>query len=137
MERFFSPQLLESTRVVVLQGERVAPFDFYPMLRDLGFKDLPDHSTTLAITFAEVVVSHEPFSTGLLFHELVHVEQYRQLGIEKFAEFYVGGFLKGGRYEAIPLEVNAYTLGDRFESDPHCVFSVEAEVKRWAVEGRL
>jgi hypothetical protein len=51
----------------------------------------------------------EPFSDGLLFHEPVHVEQYRQLGIPRFSEFYVRGFLNGGSYEAIPLEVNAYS----------------------------
>jgi len=44
---------------------------------------------------------------GLLFHELVHVEQHRQLGIPRFADLYVRGFLSGGSYEAIPLEVNA------------------------------
>ena len=62
-----------------------------------------------AITFCDVVVSHEPFSDGLLFHELVHVEQYRQLGVPRFSELYVG-FLNGGGYEEISLEVNAYTL---------------------------
>src|SRR5205085_5011574 len=72
-----------------------------------------------------------------LFHELVHVEQYRQLGIPRFSELYVGGFLNGGSYEAIPLEVNAYTLGGRFESEPRRMFSVEDEVGRWAAEGRL
>jgi hypothetical protein len=30
-----------------------------------------------AIMFSEVVVSHDPFVNRLLFHELVHVEQYR------------------------------------------------------------
>ena len=34
---FFSPQLLESTRLLVLQGARVANPDFYRMLRSLGF----------------------------------------------------------------------------------------------------
>jgi hypothetical protein len=91
--------------------------DFYPMLRSLGFNNLPDQSTMAAITFCDVVVSHEAFSDGLLFHELVHVEQYRQLGIPRFSELYVRGFLDGGSYEAIPLEVNAYTLGGRFESN--------------------
>lgn len=67
-----------------------------------------------AITFCDVVVSHEPFSAGLLFHELVPVEQYRQLGIPRFSELYVRGFLNGGSDEAIPLEVNAYSLEDRF-----------------------
>lgn len=134
---FFSPQLLDGTRLLVLQGRRVANPDFYPMLRGLGFNNLPDQSTMGAITFCDVVVSHEPFTDGLLFHELVHVEQYRQLGIPRFSELYVSGFLSGGSYEAIPLEVNAYTLGGRFESDPQRAFSVENEFGRWAVEGRL
>jgi hypothetical protein len=137
MNGFFTPQLLDSTRLVVLQGERVANPDFYPMLRSLGFNNLPDQSTMGAITFCNVVVSHEPFSNGLLFHELVHVEQYRQLGISRFSELYVSGLLNGGSYEAIPLEVNAYTLGSRFESKPQQVFSVDDEVRRWAAEGKL
>jgi hypothetical protein len=45
--------------------------------------------------------------------------------------------LNGGSYEAIPLEVNAYTLGGRFESDPQRVFSVENELRQWAAQGRL
>jgi hypothetical protein len=134
---FFSPGLLDGTRLLVLRGERVGNPDFYPMLRSLGFNNLPDQSTMAAITFCDVVVSHEAFSDGLLFHELVHVEQYGQLGIPRFSELYVRGFLNGGSYEAIPLEVNAYTLGGRFESDPHRIFSVEDEVGRWAAEGRL
>jgi hypothetical protein len=65
------------------------------------------------------------------------VEQYRQLGIPRFSELYGRGFLNGGSYEAIPLEVNAYTPGGRFESDPRRTFSVEDEVRKWAAEGRL
>jgi hypothetical protein len=136
LNRFFSPQVLDGTRLLVLQGERVANPDFYPMLRNLGFNNLPDQSTMGAITFSDVVVWHEAFS-GLLFHELVHVELYRQLGIPRFSELYVRGFLNGGSYDAIPLEVNAYTLGGRFESSPRRIFSVEDEVGRWSAEGRL
>jgi hypothetical protein len=137
MNGFFSPRLLESTRLLVLQGERVANPDFYPMLTGWGFKNLPDQSRMAAITFCDVVVSHEPFSNGLLFHELVHVEQYPQLGIPRFSELYVRGFLNGGSYEAIPLEVNAYTLGGRFENNPPQQFSVVDEVRRWITEGRF
>jgi hypothetical protein len=134
---FFSTQLLEGTRVVVLQGERVANPDFYPMLKSLGFNNLPDQSTMGAITFSDVVVFHVPFTDGLLFHELVHVEQYRQLGIPRFSDLYVCGFLRDGSYEAIPLEVNAYTLGGLFEQNPDKQFSVADEVSRWLAEGRL
>jgi hypothetical protein len=134
---FFSPELLGNTRVLALQGERVANPEFYPMLRGLGFKNLPDQSAMAAITFCDVVVSHEPFSDGLLFHELVHVEQYRQLGIQRFSELYVRGFLNGGSYEAIPLEVNAYALEDRFRNDARRGFSVQQEVGTRLAQGRL
>lgn len=137
MAGFFSTQLLDSARLLVLQGERVSNPEFYPMLKGLGFANLPDQSGMGAITFSDVVVSHEPFSNGLLFHELVHVEQYRQLGVPRFSELYVRGFLNGGSYEAIPLEVNAYTLGGRFEANPARPFSVSEEVKTWSAEGKL
>lgn len=87
-------------------------------------RDLPDQTSMAAITFSDVVVSHHAFTDGLLFHELVHVEQYRQLGIPRFAELYVRGFLTGGGYDGIPLEVNAYSLGARFEANPQQKFSV-------------
>ena len=137
MNGFFSPQLLHSVRLLVLLRERVANPDFYPMLRSLGFNNLPDQSAMGAITFCDFVVSHEAFSNGLLFHELVHVEQYRQLGIPRFSELYVRGFLSGGSYEAIPLEVNAYTLEGRFDENPAQQFSVAEEVRRWVVEGKF
>ena len=121
----------------MLQGERVANPNFYPMLQSLGFNNLPDQSAMAAITFCDVVISHEPFSNGLLFHEPIHVEQYRQLGIPRFSDLYVRGFLSGGSYEAIPLEVNAYTLGGRFEQNPANRFSVADEMGRWIVEGRV
>jgi len=137
LEPFFSKEVLDGTRVLVLQGQRVANPEFYPALRNLGFINLPEQSTMAAITFCDVVVSHERFSNGLLFHELVHVEQYRQLGIARFSELYVRGFLKGGSYEAIPLEVNAYTLEDDFRRGCRRGFSVEQEVAKWALESRF
>src|SRR5580700_12132648 len=74
LKEFFSAAVLNGTRLLVLRGERVGNPDFYPMLRGLGFNNLPDQSTMAAITFCDVVVSHEAFSSGLLFHELVHGE---------------------------------------------------------------
>jgi hypothetical protein len=137
LEPFFAREVLDNVRVLVHEGERVPNPEFYPMLRGLGFRNLPDQSAMGAITFSDVVVSHEPFSPGLLFHEFVHVEQYRQLGIPRFSELYVNGFLNGGSYEAIPLEVNAYSLGGRFAANPRQRFSVEDEVRKWHAEGRL
>jgi hypothetical protein len=135
LELFFTREVLDNVRV--LEGERVQNPEFYPMLRGWGFRNLPDQSGMGAITFCDVVVSHEPFSARFLFHELVHVEQYRQLGIPRFSELYVRGFLNGGSYEAIPLEMNAYTLEGRFETNCALQFSVADEVTKWLAEGRL
>ena len=137
MADYFLPQVLDAVRVLVLHGIRVEDPFFYPMLAGMGFSNLPGFSQMAAITFGDVVVSHMPFTDGLLFHELVHVEQYRQLGIPRFSDLYVRGFLSGGGYDGIPLEVNAYALGRRFETDPRQRFSVAEEVARWVREDRF
>ncbi len=93
---YFLPQSLDAASVLVLHGLRVENPPFYPMLAGMGFSDLPDLPQMAAITFGDVVVSHVAFTDGLLFHELVHVEQYRQLGVPRFSELYVRGFLSGG-----------------------------------------
>lgn len=137
LEAFFRSDLLETTRILVLEKERISNPAFYSMLQGMGFTNLPDFALMAAVTFSDVVVSHQPFSEGLLFHEFVHVEQYRQLGIPRFAALYVRGFLAGGGYDGIPLEINAYSLGDRFESAPRIPFSVESEVSSWIKEERF
>jgi hypothetical protein len=136
LDGFFPPQVLD-TRLLVLTESRVVNPPFYVPLRRTGFTNLPNFATMAAVTFCDVVVSHQPFSDGLLFNELVHVEQYRQLGIARFAELYVRGFLSGGGYDGIPLEINAYGLGGRFEKSPQTRFSVLDEVGAWVRAGRV
>jgi hypothetical protein len=139
MQPFFPASALDSTRVLVLAGQRVSNPPFYPELQRMGFEPgaLPDFSLMAAITFVDMVVSHEPFTERLLFHELVHVVQYEKLGLLEFAAKYVRGFLNGGSYEAIPLEVNAYELDERFAGARAKPGSVEAEVQRWIDESRF
>jgi hypothetical protein len=137
MDGFFRPEILDGTRIIMRRGDRIENPPFYSVLRQMGFTNLPDFSSMAAITFGDVVVSHQVVTDTLLFHELVHVEQYRQLGIPRFAELYVRGFLTGGGYDSIPLEVNAYQLGNRFEGDPCARFAVEDEVRAWVLGGRL
>ncbi|OLB83133.1 MAG: hypothetical protein AUI12_17145 [Acidobacteria bacterium 13_2_20CM_2_57_6] len=135
LSAFFRADLLNSIRLFVLEDERVPNPPFYPMLRAMGFDNLPDFALMAAVTFQDVIVSNEPCSEGVLFHELVHAEQYRQLGLGRFAELYVRGFLSGGGYDGIPLEVNAYSLGTRFEDGRGAHFSVEGEVSSWIKRG--
>ena len=139
MQPFFPVSTLETARLVVLSGERVNNPPFYGELLKMGFEagSLPDFADMGAITFVDTVVSHEPFVDKLLFHELVHVVQYEKLGLAMFAARYVGGFLSGGSYEAIPLEMNAYQLGARFAVSPMRPFSVVAEVQSWILANRF
>jgi hypothetical protein len=131
MRPFFPASTLDSLRVVVLAGERVSNPPFYDELMKMGFEaaTLPNFAFMAAITFVDTVVSHEPFTNRVLFHELVHVVQYEKLGLMEFAGKYVRGFLNGGSYEAIPLERNAHELDGRFGAEPTKAFSAPDEVQ--------
>ena len=139
MASFFPKSTLNSARIVLLRGIRVGNPPFYEELVQMGFDrgSLPDFDRMAAITFVDTIVSHEVFTDRLLFHELVHVVQYEKLGLAEFAAKYVKGFLSGGSYEAIPLEMNAYELESRFSAAPMSPFSVEAEVQAWIDAGRF
>jgi hypothetical protein len=139
MQRFFPASVLDSTRIVVLSGQRVSNPPFYVEVIRMGFEagSLPDFALMKAITFVDTVISHELLTDRLLFHELVHVVQYEKLGVPEFATKYVMGFLRSGSYKAIPLEMNAYELGARFAAAPTKTFSVEAEVERWIRRSRF
>jgi hypothetical protein len=88
---FVRESTLESAQADVLTRERVGNPPFYAELMRMGFeaRSLPDFAEMAAVTFVDTVVSHEPFSNRLLFHELVHVVQYRKLGLAEFATKYV------------------------------------------------
>jgi hypothetical protein len=137
MRAFFQACTLDSARVLVLSGERVANPPFYAQLVQMGFEpaDLPNFALMAAITFVDTVVSHEQFTDRLLFHELVHVVQYQKFGMEGFAVRYVSGLLSGGSNEAIPLEKNAYELDARYAAAPAGAFPVEVEVQKWIDRG--
>jgi hypothetical protein len=139
MRPFFPASTLDAARIAVLAGERVSNPPFYRALVGMGFPagSLPDFALMSAITFVDTVVSHGSFTNSVLFHELVHVVQYEKLGLAEFPAKYVTGFLSGGSYAAIPLEMNAYELDARFTAAPASVFPVQAEVQSWIDAGRF
>jgi len=100
---------------------------FYGELERLGFQNLPQFRRMAAITFVDVIVAQDDFTPTLLFHELVHVVQYRILGLQKFAELYVRGFLETGEYLSIPLERVAYHLEGLFRLRPDLAIEVEKQ----------
>ena len=59
------------------------------------------------------------------------------LGMDRYADLYVRGFVKSRSWIAIPLEAQAYQLDARFAVPSTAIFSVEDEVKSWVEQGRF
>jgi hypothetical protein len=131
MQPFFSAPILDSARLCVLRGTRVSNPSMYAMAKMMGIRNLPDFAAMTAITFVDVIVSHQEFTDALLFHELVHVAQYAQMDMKEFAARFVNGFIQGGSYEEVPLEKMAHALESRFSQNATQVFSVDEEVRQW------
>jgi hypothetical protein len=131
MQPFFSATVLDSARLCVLHGTRISNPSMYPMAKMMGIRNLPDFAGMVAITFVNVIVSHQEFTDVLLFHELVHVAQYSQMDIKEFASRFVNGFIQGGSYEEVPLEKMAHEMESRFSQNPTQIFSVDDEVRQW------
>ncbi len=78
---------------------------------------------TAAMTIDRLVLMRRGWEgdRALLDHELVHVRQWRELGIAAFLRRYLGAYLGGRRaglghqeaYRAIPFEVEARRLAGR------------------------
>jgi hypothetical protein len=130
--KFFDADLLYRARVA---NAAVPPPRIQKIAIFFGTEALLQPELTAAITFNNVIVHAEPLSLRTLFHELVHVEQYKQLNVAGFARRYVSEFLRSGKYDEIPLEKHAHELDTRYAANPALAFSVQDEVRRW-IEGK-
>ncbi len=129
MAAYFSEDLLRSTVLVQRAPLPLVPGFAVRLASAWGFA-FASPSAVAGITFGNVVATTLPPDAPLLFHELVHVAQYRLLGIFHFSRLYVQGFLAEGSYRAIPLECCAYNLEDRYRFRP-LPYNVEMEVAEW------
>ncbi len=131
---FFEAGLLDSVRV-----RRLARFEnpgFFRLFEEAG-QPLPmDLRNASGLALIDTVLISTRISPGspawlsVLFHELVHVAQDRELGPERYMESYVNGWAEHGfEYRAIPQEAQAYRLQERFSRDPGRLFSVSDEVR--------
>jgi hypothetical protein len=134
LEPFFGPNLLGRTEVA-----RVPRIDnpLAPLLRRVRIPGALDLSTVRGMAFIDtIVIADDNASAGdddlsLLFHELVHIVQYRLLGARGFVHAYLAGWLNAGRsYLDNPLEIMAFDLQDRFDASPERSLDVEQEVLR-------
>jgi hypothetical protein len=126
---YFNEADLNRVRVVVADPLPIADPPLAGFVRRVGF-DFPSVALTAAITFDHIIACREPMQPSLLFHETVHVVQYRLLGVATFAHRYLHGFLNSGSYHDIPLERCAFELEQRLATDRN-VFNVDAEVANW------
>jgi hypothetical protein len=129
----FAEETLAQARVARVPSP---PF-FGGILKQLEFIGKRVHfnfSAAAGITFGECVLIADPgVPIDLLFHEMVHVEQYRILGMKEFARAYVQGIVDCDFiYEKIPLEAIAFGMTVRFTAGE--AVSVSAQLPGWLRE---
>jgi hypothetical protein len=132
---FFSADLLDRIRIIELRGARVHVPEFFAKVRALGFEP-PQITHMDSVTFLDIVAFNQSLSERALFHALVHTVQIDVLGLQRYAELWVYGFLKTRTHFTVPLEVHAFSLSSKFLRPMPERFSVEDEVVRWVDDGR-
>jgi hypothetical protein len=136
VQAYFSKNVLEKARTVVLKGARIPPPPFYSEAIAMSSGNFPDFVHLASVTYLDIIVFHDQITLRTLFHGLVHAAQMAFLGLDRYTDLYVRGFLKSRSWIAIPLEAQAYQLDTRFAMSPAAVFSVEDEIKSWAEQGQ-
>jgi hypothetical protein len=136
LEPFFSPSLLARARTVDLAGRRVPNPPFFAEAKAMGFANLPEVPHMPSITFVDVVVFNEKITERTLFHGLVHTVQLQVLGLERYTDIFVRGFVSRKPYFNVPLEAHAIALEAKFAGNPGGAFSVEEQVWLWLNQGR-
>ncbi len=132
---FFPPEILEETRVKAVR--RIDNPGFFAVYQEAG-RPLPlDFSGAVGLALIDtILVARSVEVRGspplpLLFHELVHLVQYRRFGVDAYFERYVRSWADNdGRYRGIAFEQQAFRLQRRFRADPAATFSVWDEVER-------
>ena len=124
LSAWFDAELLDRVRVA-----RVDSIDLGPrwILKHFGRSIVFPAGIALGshVVLTTSRTPREQMST--LFHELVHVQQYRSLGMARFCFRYIAGWCRGGwSYLDIPLEEQAFALQGRFDRGE--VFRVKSEV---------
>lgn len=135
VQEYFSVRLLNSVSTITLRGARIPPPPFYSEAIAMSSGNFPDFVHLASITYLDVIVFNDEITVRTLFHGLVHAAQMAFLGLDRYADFYLRGFVKSRSWIAIPLEAQAYQLDTRFAKSPSTTFSVEEEIKTWAEQG--
>ena len=126
LTRCYPKELLESTRFVIADQICYPPLDQFGLEEFKAFSAIPWGG----ITYNDVYFLRRELASPILhFHEIVHVVQYRRLGVDRFLWAYGVGLALHG-YEESPLEKMAYDLQLEFE---HGIYrrALVADIERW------
>jgi hypothetical protein len=133
MGAHFEPETLALARIAKVREVQEPPF--VGRWRKQGVPGLVDFRQTAGIVFVDTILVAEKFPHGgsrwhsLLFHELVHVAQWRLLTPGRMIREYMEGWARNGfAYHRIPMEVQAFELQTAFDRRAPA-FSVEARVR--------
>jgi hypothetical protein len=109
---YFPEDLLRTTSVVT-----VTRVPFPPLSSEFGLSELAEleHMSFSAITFAGMIFAHTSVAAeATFFHEMVHVVQWKVLGIDDFILTSGAGLVECG-YAQSPFEAFTYDLQHQFE----------------------
>ena len=117
-----------------MAGRRIPNPRSTPRPGAIGFGNLPEMTHMASLTFIDVVVFNETITERALFHGLVHAVQFQVLGLERYTNVFVRGFLNHKRHYNVPLEAQAIALEEKYAAGVS--FSVEEQVWLWLNQGR-
>ena len=133
MQAYFEPETLDKARIA--ETHEIEEPSFVCRWREQGIPGLLDFRQLAGIVFVDTIViagkvPHQGTRwLSLLFHELVHVAQWRLLTPERMIRVYMEGWASNGfDYHRIPVEFQAYDLQREFDSKAPA-FSVEDHVR--------
>lgn len=139
---FFHQELLEQTKVVTVERVPFPPLSRFGLPEFAAFEQaVLEQARFTGATFKDTVFIQvgQQTSESLHFHELVHVVQWNQLGVDNFLLAYGIGLLQF-EYEATPLEQMAYSLQAQFEEgslQPTLATATEIEKRTEAIWGQV
>jgi len=123
---YYVAQLLASSKAVVVSRVPMPPLSAMGLDRFRDFEQMNAGGMTFFDTY--FVRADHARDESLHFHELVHVIQWRLLGLERFLACYADGLERFG-YRRSPLEVMAFRLQGRFQREAQ-PFSVDAACQK-------
>ena len=129
LNEIFPDELLSGTNVVITEN---IPIPFITFINRLGvskFKKIQNKVAGVTYKNTIFINNHYKNDESLFFHELVHIVQWKKLGITSFLVTYSVGLLKFG-YQNCPLEKMAFAMQAEFDSGNITATNIVEEIQQ-------